>query len=72
MNIAVAGCTVRAAAESDIDACNRLCQKVHGHDRSGELMDAIVKGAATVVERDGRLTGYATIVGFFWTHPGRK
>jgi predicted N-acetyltransferase YhbS len=61
----IAGCTVRGATESDIDACNRVCQKVHGHNRGGELKDAVAKGSATVVERDGRVTGYATIVGFF-------
>ena len=59
----IAGCTVRKAAESDIEACNRVCQKVHGHDRGGELKDAIAK--STVVERDGRVTGYATVIGFF-------
>jgi N-acetylglutamate synthase-like GNAT family acetyltransferase len=65
MNVGVAGCTVRTATESDIDACDRLCEKVHGHDRSGELMEAVTKGTATVIEREGRVTGYATVVGFF-------
>ena len=46
-------------------ACDRLCQRVHGHDRAGELRDAFAQGTATVVERDGRITGYATGVGFF-------
>jgi predicted N-acetyltransferase YhbS len=56
---------VRPATEADIHACNRLCQQVHGHDRAGELKDAIAHGSATVVEHDGRITGYATVVGFF-------
>jgi predicted N-acetyltransferase YhbS len=55
----------RPATEGDIDNCNRLCQQVHGHDRGGELKDAIARGSATVVEHDGRITGYATVVGFF-------
>ena len=38
---------------------------MHGHDRGGELRDAIERGSATVVEHDGRITGYATIIGFF-------
>jgi len=38
---------------------------VHGHHRSGELSDAIQEGMARVVEHNGRLTAYATIVGFF-------
>jgi GNAT superfamily N-acetyltransferase len=71
-NIAVAGCTVRTAAESDIDACNSICQKVHGHDRAGELIDAVAKATATVVERDGHVTGYATVVGFFGHAVGER
>jgi len=65
LDATIAGCTVRKAAESDFDACNRVCQKVHGHDRGGELKDTLPKGCATVVERDGRVTGYATTIGFF-------
>ena len=61
----IAGCTVRKAAESDVEACNRVCQKVHGHDRGGELKDTVAKGCATLVERDGRVTGHATTIGFF-------
>lgn len=56
---------VRAANEGDLQACNRLCNDVHGHDRGGELFDAIRQGSATVVEHDGRISGYVTIVGFF-------
>jgi ribosomal protein S18 acetylase RimI-like enzyme len=61
----IAGCSVRAAAEADIPACNRLCFSVHGHERAGELGDALKQGSAQVVERGGRITGYATIAGFF-------
>ena len=57
--------TVRSAIEADLDACNRVCRQVHGHDRSGELLDAIGQGVATVVEHDGYISGYATTVGFF-------
>jgi hypothetical protein len=38
---------------------------VHGYDRGEELRDAIARGAATLVEHDGRITGYTTIIGFF-------
>jgi GNAT superfamily N-acetyltransferase len=65
LGISVEGHLVRPATEADRDACNRLCQQVHGHDRNGELCDAIVNGTATVVEHDRRLTGYATVIGFF-------
>ena len=59
------GVTVRPATENDVDACNRLCRRVHGHDRRGELMDGLRQGSARVVERDGRVTGYTTLIGFF-------
>ena len=65
LNFSIEGHTVRPATESDIESCNRVCRKVHGHDRNGELRDAIANGSATVVERDGRIAGYATIIGFF-------
>ena len=65
MNLSVPGYTVRAATESDLDACNRVCRQIHGHDRGGELLDAIKQGTATIVEHGGRVTGYATVVGFF-------
>ena len=65
VGILVAGHVVRPAAQADLEDCNRLCRQVHGHDRGGELKDAIAQGSATVVEHDGRITGYATVVGFF-------
>jgi GNAT superfamily N-acetyltransferase len=65
IGISIAGHDVRQAAESHLEDCNRLCRQVHGHDRAGELHDAIARGSATVVEHDGRITGYATIIGFF-------
>ena len=61
----VPGSMVRPAAMDDLSACNRLCLDVHGHDRGGELADAIAQGAARVVERAGRITGYATPIAFF-------
>jgi GNAT superfamily N-acetyltransferase len=61
---AIPGCAVRAATGDDLAACNRLCRHVHGHDRGGELADAIGRGSARVVERGGRLTGYAAAIGF--------
>jgi GNAT superfamily N-acetyltransferase len=59
------GHAVRPAGVQDMPACNRLCFAVHGHDRSGELADAVAQGAARVVERMGRITGYATPIAFF-------
>jgi GNAT superfamily N-acetyltransferase len=65
LNETVAGYNVRSAVEGDIEACNRLCIRVHGHSRGGELRDATGQGVATVVERAGRITGYATQIAFF-------
>jgi hypothetical protein len=59
------GYEVRPATERDIPACNALCRKVHGFDRGSELADSIGAGTASVVEHLGRVTGYATPVGFF-------
>ena len=61
----VPGCAVRPATADDLESCNRVCLAVHGHDRGVELLDAINQGTATVVERRGRITGYATAVAFF-------
>ena len=60
----VPGYLVRAATDADLDACNRLCAVVHGHDRGGELRDAIKRGTAAVVEHLGRITGYTTAIGY--------
>ncbi|HUJ72976.1 MAG TPA: GNAT family N-acetyltransferase [Verrucomicrobiae bacterium] len=65
VNVTLPGYTVRPAVAADLDTCNRVCRSVHGHDRGGELRDAIQKGTATVVEHNGRIIGYATIIGFF-------
>jgi GNAT superfamily N-acetyltransferase len=59
------GYAVRPAREADIAACNALCLRVHGHHRGGALAGAVRQGSATVVERAGRLTGYATALAFF-------
>jgi len=63
--VQIPGYTVRPATARDLDACNQVCVHVHGHDRRGELLDAIQQGTATLVEHGGRITGYATLVSFF-------
>lgn len=62
--LSVPGLGVRPGREEDIAACDALCARVHGHDRSGELRDAIATGTALIVERPGRLSGYATGFGY--------
>lgn len=64
IGVSLPGYEVRAAREQDIDACDRVCRFVHGHDRHGEVLDAITQGTAKLVEHHGRITGYATDIGF--------
>jgi GNAT superfamily N-acetyltransferase len=59
------GYDVRPASEQDLEACNALCYKIHGHARPMETRDAIRQATATLIVRNGRVTGYATVIGFF-------
>jgi len=61
----VPGCTVRAANLPDVDHCAGLSLQVHGFQRGRELAEAIQHGTARVVERMGRITGYASALAFF-------
>jgi len=65
LNTTIAGYAVRPAVEGDLEACNQLGFRVHGHTRAGDLRDAVAHGTATVVERDGRVTGYASVIAFY-------
>jgi predicted N-acetyltransferase YhbS len=59
------GYDVRPAMEADIADCNLLCRRVHGFERGVELREAIGARTALVVAHLGRITGYATDIGFF-------
>jgi GNAT superfamily N-acetyltransferase len=61
----IAGYAVRPAQAGDVDSCNALARLVHGFDRSADLAQTIERGTARVVERAGRVTGYATDLAFF-------
>jgi predicted N-acetyltransferase YhbS len=65
LDLALPGYSVRAATSDDEAACNALCLRVHGHVRAGEVRPAIAKGKLRVVERLGRITGYATGISYF-------
>ena len=65
LNLKIEGSEVRPAVESDLEACNQLCFKIHGHTRHQDIIDGINQGTASVVERGGRITGYSSAVGFF-------
>ena len=49
-------------AGRELAACGELCTRVHGHDRNGEVREAIAAGTARVV--DDRICGYASGFGY--------
>lgn len=61
----IPGCQVRPAQPADLDACNEVSRRVHGFDRGEELAQGIADKTAVVVERAGRITGYASALAFF-------
>lgn len=65
INKIMPGYSFRKATTADAAACNALCSRVHGHDRAGELADAIAHGNVTVAEDRGRLVGYTTGLNYF-------
>ncbi|MEM7441800.1 MAG: GNAT family N-acetyltransferase [Pseudomonadota bacterium] len=60
----VPGHDVRPARPVDLAACSLLTQKALGHDRKGELRDAISAGSVRIVEREGHVTGYSTGINY--------
>jgi predicted N-acetyltransferase YhbS len=65
LDVHIPGYTTRPATELDLGTCNEICAKVHGHDRAGELRNAIKETTATVVEHAGRIVGYSSSIAFF-------
>jgi predicted N-acetyltransferase YhbS len=65
LGLTVPGHAVRPAAAADAPVCDGLHLRLHGFARSRDLRVALEQGTATVVEHDGRITGYATGIGFF-------
>jgi len=65
LGVHIPGYSTRPATELDLVTCNEICAKVHGHDRAGELRNAIKETTATVVEHAGRIVGYSSSIAFF-------
>ncbi|WP_242057885.1 MULTISPECIES: GNAT family N-acetyltransferase [Nostoc] len=65
LSLTIPGRSVRLMTEADLAVCNQLCDRIHGHDRAGELKAAIGRGTAMLVECDGRVSGYTSEIGFF-------
>ena len=59
------GYTVRPAASPDLEKCSELCERIHGHRRTGQLKDAIGQSKALVAERGGRICAYTSHLSFF-------
>lgn len=67
----IAGARVRPATPEDVDTCDEICRRVHGHDRHRELQDCVNAGTARVVEHGSDITGYATGFGYTWHAVGK-
>lgn len=65
LNVKVGGFDVRPMEEKDIEAANGMAKAVHGISRKNEIAVSVRQGTGTVVEHDGRITGYSTGIGFF-------
>jgi predicted N-acetyltransferase YhbS len=65
LGVHIPGYSTRPATELDLATCNEICAKVHGHDRAGELRNAINETTATVVEHAGRIVAYSSSIAFF-------
>ena len=61
----VAGVEVRPLEEGDLGACEALCKKVHGYERTNELRDASQAFSPFVALRDDRVVAYASAVSFW-------
>ncbi len=59
------GFDVRQMSENDIEAADSVCRAVHGISRLNEIRGAVEQGTARVVSRNGKITGYSTVIGFF-------
>ena len=51
---------VRRLTEQDLEACNALCERIHGFSRAGELAESVRSLAPLVCEVDKQIAGYLT------------
>jgi predicted N-acetyltransferase YhbS len=65
LGLEIEGCKVRKMTAEDIQAADDLAFRIHGHTRHAEVQGAVGQGTAMIVEHAGRITGYATLIGFF-------
>jgi predicted N-acetyltransferase YhbS len=67
IRVPISGHAIRAGTQADAAACNRICLRVHGFSRAGEVADAIKQDTLRVVEHESQISGYTAGVGWF-TH----
>ena len=67
IRVPISSYAVRAGTQADAAACNRVCLRVHGFSRAGEVADALTQDTLRAVEHDGQISGYTAGVGWF-TH----
>jgi GNAT superfamily N-acetyltransferase len=65
LNLQFEGFEVRPMSENDLPECSALTRRVHGHTRDRDLRDGLEQGAASIVRRGGRTTGYTTGLSYF-------
>jgi GNAT superfamily N-acetyltransferase len=51
--------------DDDVSVCSEYCKSVYGFSREMELRQMKDQGVATMIERDGVITGYAAGLGIF-------
>jgi predicted N-acetyltransferase YhbS len=61
----VAGIDVRPLRRADVQACEELCRRVHGFERTNELRVAMRAFAPVVAVREGGVVAYATALAFW-------
>jgi GNAT superfamily N-acetyltransferase len=61
----IAGRSVRQLTSQDVEASDKLCIASHGISRKHEIAGAAAAGSGLVVEFEGKISGYATVLGLF-------
>lgn len=65
LGLKIEGYDIRKMTEADLGAADGIAMRVHGITRHNETLAAVGHGTASVVEHNGRITGYTTGIGFF-------
>jgi ribosomal protein S18 acetylase RimI-like enzyme len=61
---------VRAMTADDLPQCGKLCRRIHGMDRNGELRDVLKDFHPMVLEREGEIVAYCAAPYFWFANHG--